>query len=186
MPEKPTGNNGWYTCPVTIMLSSKDEGSGVDYTMYKIDNGAWKRYVKPFIINNDGTHVIQYYSVDKVGNKEEIKERKIRMDMYGPEIIISKPLSYLYIFNKAIIPLPGDKPLIIGKITIEATIKDITLSGVESTKLYVDNNIKTSSGDEVAYTLNERLFGNHVIKIIAYDVAGNEEVKEIKMTIYNA
>jgi hypothetical protein len=39
--------------------------------------------------------------------------------------------------------------------------------------------------DRVEYTLDEMLIGDHTIKIVAYDKAGNETVKEIKAAIYN-
>ena len=185
IPEKPTGSNDWYKDPVIITLAATDEGSGIDYTMYRIDGGYWERYRKPFIIDKDGVHIIQYYSVDRVGNKEEIKEKQIKIDFYGPQIIIKEPLSYLYIFNKAIVPLPGGKPLVIGKITIKASIIDAVTSGVESAEIYIDGKIKSTFVDEIDYTLDEMLFGTHTIKIIACDRAGNKEVKEFKVAIYN-
>ncbi|MEA2054778.1 MAG: hypothetical protein U9O96_06725 [Candidatus Thermoplasmatota archaeon] len=107
------------------------------------------------------------------------------MNICGSEITVSKPMSYLFIFDRAIMPLPGDKPLIIGRATIIATFADVATSGVDSAELYIDDELKTSFVSGVEYTLNERLLGDHTIKIVAYDKAGNKAVKEIRATIYN-
>jgi len=184
-PERPTGNNEWYVSNVSITLTATDEASGVNYTMYKIDSGEWQKYTKPFVVDGDGIHHIQYYSVDNVGNIEDVKESQIKMDLYGPKISIYKPIKFLYIFDRAIVPLPNG-PFIIGKITIMSTIEDTSTSGVESAEIYLDKELKMRFVDEVEYTLDETIFGVHTLKIVAYDKAGNEAVEEIKITIYNA
>jgi hypothetical protein len=46
--------------------------SGVNYTQYAIDGGAWQRYTSSFTITTDGPHTIQYNSVDNAGNSETI------------------------------------------------------------------------------------------------------------------
>jgi len=182
-PEQPTGNNGWYVSDVTVTLTATE--SGVDYIMYRINNGEWQTYTEPFIVDSDGINTIQYRSVDNVGNVENAKEKQVKMDFYGPEISVYKPISFLYVFDRAIMPLPGDKPLIIGRITLMSTIEDTATSGVDSAKIYIDNNLRTTFVDGVEYTIDETMFGTHTIKIVAYDKAGNEAVKEIKAGIYN-
>jgi len=184
-PGEPTGENGWYIGPVTVTLTAYDEVSGVDYTMYRVDKGTWQIYTEPFVFDVDGVHSIRFYSVDKVGNIEDIGEEQISLDIYGPQITVSKPTSYLYIFDRAIMPLLGGKPVVFGRLTVEAVVEDIATSGVESTELYVDDILKGTFSENVEYTIDETLFGSHVIRIVAYDVAGNKTVKEIRATIYN-
>jgi len=184
-PGKPTGDNGWYISPVTVTLTSYDEVSGVDYTLYRVDKGAWQTYTAPFVFDTDGVHSIHFYSVDVVGNIEDIGEEQISLDIYGPQISVSKPTSYLYVFDRAIMPLPGNKPVIFGRLTVEAMVEDIATSGVDSAELYVDDILKGTFSDSIEYTIDETLFGDHVIKIVAYDIAGNEVVKEIRAVIYN-
>jgi len=184
-PQQPDGNNGWYVSNVTVVLVANDDGSGVDYTMYRIDNGSWERYKKPFVIDKDGIHIIEYYSVDKVGNMEEVKKYQIKMDFYGPEINIEKPSTFLYIFDRAIMPLPGEKSMIIGKITIMGIAEDSATSGIESMELYIDNQLKGVFNSNIEYTLDENMWGLHTIKIVVHDKAGNEAVKSIEAMIYN-
>ena len=63
------------TYPVTITLVADDDGgSGVNYTMYRIDGGPWMIYTgEPIIITEPGAHTIDFYSVDNAGNAETIR-----------------------------------------------------------------------------------------------------------------
>lgn len=63
-----------YRSNVTVSFTAEDEGSGVLYTKYKLDEGAYVTYTTPFVVTTDGTHSVSYYSVDKAGNKEEEKQ----------------------------------------------------------------------------------------------------------------
>ena len=182
-PSEPTGKNGWYICNVTVTLTATDEASGVDYTMYRIDGGEWRVYKNAFIVG-EGVHTIQYRSVDVAGNVENVKEKRVKIDLHGPEINIHKPVGFLYIFDREILPLPENKTVIIGKITIVASIQD-ALSGVDTAEIYIDDNLKATFDESIKYTLDETIFGIHTIKIIAYDKAGNEAIKQIEVKIYN-
>jgi hypothetical protein len=62
-----------YISDVTVTLNATDTESGVDHSMYKLDSAAWTRYAAPFIVSDNGTHTVQYYSVDKAGNTETTK-----------------------------------------------------------------------------------------------------------------
>jgi len=68
------GDNDWYTSNVVVTLTGEDDSSGVDYTMYKLeDDTEWQEYTGPILVTEDGEHTIMYYSVDKVGNEEDEK-----------------------------------------------------------------------------------------------------------------
>jgi len=82
-PPLPNGCNGWYTSPVTVTLVAKDNIE-VDATYYSIDGGSWFEYTAPFTINIDGHHVIDYYSVDTVGNVETTHTVSFKMDTTPP------------------------------------------------------------------------------------------------------
>lgn len=62
-----------YISDVTVTLNATDTGSGVDHTMYKLDSASWMRYSAPFIVVDNGSHTVLYYSVDKAGNTEVTK-----------------------------------------------------------------------------------------------------------------
>ena len=69
------------TCTITgiyeasVTFTATDDMSGVDYTKYKLDNGIWTEYVAPIVVSKIGNHTVYYYSVDKVGNIEEEKNK---------------------------------------------------------------------------------------------------------------
>jgi len=64
---------GVYVSDVTVTLTTTDDMSGVNYTMYKISDGAWQEYSSPFIVSGNGTYTIYFYSVDNAENVESEK-----------------------------------------------------------------------------------------------------------------
>ena len=46
--------------------------SGLDTVYYRINSGAWNIYSDIFNISTEGTNIVEYYSVDIAGNREEI------------------------------------------------------------------------------------------------------------------
>ncbi len=79
------GLNGWYLGPVTVTLTATDGGgTGVMYTEYRIDGGSWVNYTSDFIVNGDGIHRIEYYSVDFAGHSEAASETEVSIDTVIP------------------------------------------------------------------------------------------------------
>jgi len=83
-----------YVSPATeFTLSAVDDliepgdniGLGVDFTEYRIDDGAWVLYDEPFTISTEGLHSIRYRSVDLVGNVENVRELRVVVDGTPPE-----------------------------------------------------------------------------------------------------
>jgi hypothetical protein len=68
-----TQQGGVYITDVTATLTVTDDMSGVNYTMYKVDNGVWTVYTLPFVVMGNGLHTIHFYSVDNAGNVETEK-----------------------------------------------------------------------------------------------------------------
>jgi hypothetical protein len=75
------------TNPVTITLSATDEGSGVNFTKYKIDDGSYATYTAPVQVTEAGDHVVYFYSVDKAGNVETEKSQAFTVE--APPITIT-------------------------------------------------------------------------------------------------
>jgi hypothetical protein len=69
---KNVGSNT-FTVSVTVSLSAVDDLSGVQRSMYSINNGPWTVYSTPFAITKLGTYTISYYSIDNAGNQESTK-----------------------------------------------------------------------------------------------------------------
>ncbi|MDP3956954.1 MAG: hypothetical protein Q8Q10_00435 [bacterium] len=91
-PSGTMGTNAWYIGDVAVTLTAIDNegGSGVEKTEYSLDNGAtWGDYASPFSLDQEGTNIIQYFSTDKEGNKEEIKTATVKIDKTAPETKIT-------------------------------------------------------------------------------------------------
>jgi hypothetical protein len=68
-----TQEGGVYTSDVTVTLNAIDGQTGVNYTMYKLDSADWNIYTAPFVVTEDGSHTVLFYSVDNAGNQETEK-----------------------------------------------------------------------------------------------------------------
>ena len=64
-----------YVSDVSISFKAIDYLSGINRTMYKIDDNEWQTYVDPVIVAEDGDHILYYYSVDNAGNIESTKNQ---------------------------------------------------------------------------------------------------------------
>ena len=56
------------------------EGSGVVHTNYSIDGGEWQEYSDSFYIGTHGEHTFDYYSEDKMGNRESTESGEVHID----------------------------------------------------------------------------------------------------------
>jgi hypothetical protein len=71
---KPAFLNGrnYVSDSVAFQVEAKDDSSSVKQTWVVVD-GKEQPYIKPFYFLQEGPHTLAYYSVDNVGNKEELK-----------------------------------------------------------------------------------------------------------------
>jgi pimeloyl-ACP methyl ester carboxylesterase len=84
------GANNWYTSSVAVTLSATDTGSGIQSTQYSLNGGiTWNAYVTPLIVTNEGSTTLQYYSIDKAGNREATSALNIKIDKTAPKASIS-------------------------------------------------------------------------------------------------
>ncbi|DAC71889.1 MAG TPA: hypothetical protein DSN98_08085, partial [Thermoplasmata archaeon] len=65
---------GVYVSDVTVTLTATDDMSGVNYTKYRVDEGAWIIYSVPFVVSANGAHTVSFYSADLAGNIEDEKD----------------------------------------------------------------------------------------------------------------
>ncbi|MGE7120732.1 Ig-like domain-containing protein [Peribacillus sp. NPDC046944] len=61
-----------YIIALTVTYTATDDKSGVKETIYRINGGTWQVYTNPFDVYAEDTHTLEYYSIDKAGNKEKI------------------------------------------------------------------------------------------------------------------
>ena len=83
-PSGTQGENDWFTSSVTISLSATDDIYGVDYINQRVNGGSWTHYTSPFSITSEGTNTVDFYSVDKAGNTENIQSVNIKIDRNPP------------------------------------------------------------------------------------------------------
>lgn len=79
------GDNGWYRSFITITLVPLDLGSGVAGTFYRIDGGPENSGAQ-FVLNQEGEHTIEFYSVDEAGNVETPFPVTLKIDTQAPPI----------------------------------------------------------------------------------------------------
>jgi hypothetical protein len=67
------GCDGWYTSDVEVELSAFDATSDISATLWRKDGGAWQQLSGgSFIVSGEGSHTVEYYSVDRAGNSEGV------------------------------------------------------------------------------------------------------------------
>ncbi|MFG1643230.1 OmpL47-type beta-barrel domain-containing protein [Amycolatopsis sp. NPDC049252] len=57
-----------YVGQATVTLTAADAESGVDFTEYKVDSGAWTRYTAPVVVSALGAHAVRFRATDVAGN----------------------------------------------------------------------------------------------------------------------
>ena len=148
-----TYGDQWLTAPITINLTSTDEGSGVAGTYYQIGSG---QVINGNAINltEDGEHTISFWAEDQASNKEETQSLTVKMDQTPPVI------------QPTFTPAPNANGWNRGDVTVSFTAQD-NLSGVKT----------------VSEPVKVREEGIQEITAIAEDTAGNtaQEVVSVKI-----
>ena len=154
-----SGNEGWYISPIRVILNASD-WSGVDYTKYNVDGGAWKTYTGPFPFFTPGEHVIGYYSVDIWGNVEPAHYETVKIDTEKPELhvdISGEQINGWYVT---------------ATITCNASDK---ISGLKAIYYRLEEEKSTTDVEWNLYTEPITLTedGSYIFRAYAEDVAGN-------------
>ena len=76
---------GWANTGQTVTLAPNDGLSGVRETFYKLDGDSAKSG-KNVAIAGNGTHTLEYWSVDNAGNEETHKTVEVKIDGSSPTI----------------------------------------------------------------------------------------------------
>ncbi|WP_066307583.1 Ig-like domain repeat protein [Bacillus sp. FJAT-29814] len=158
-----TGTNDWYNSSVTVALTAADNDTGIEKTLYRINGGEWQPYAEPFSLSADGTTVVEYKSIDKAGNEEDVLARTIKIDTQKPETAIGDIPSY---------PVKVDVPL--------SFLAQDGTSGIARTEYRVNG------GNWVTYQAPTyvRTEGRNTVEYRSVDLAGNvEDVKRVEFVI---
>jgi hypothetical protein len=167
-----------------IYLSAEDSLSGVQNTFYKIDDGNYQIYRAnthiPVANLSDGQHTLTFYSVDKVGNKEEETVLSFYLDKTAP-IVAADILGDRYLLD--------DKIFFSGRSKMKLTAID-NKAGVEDI-YYSVNGEKFAKYEQPFYLPG--IPGIHVVRYFATDKMQNnsdagtskfEQYKHVVSRIY--
>ncbi|HEC82330.1 MAG TPA: hypothetical protein ENI53_00395, partial [Thermoplasmatales archaeon] len=194
----PTGNESLRN-GVLIQWNATDNSNTILITIkYSPNNGAtWHKIVEntendgEYMWNTSGledgkNYLIEISAMDTTGNIGKDYSNKFTVDNTKPTVEITKPvIGKLYMFDREILPVIGSKAVIIGKITIEVEANDAT-AGMEKVEFYIDGKYNAEdTSSPYKWVWDERSFGKHTIKVVAYDKAGNKINKEVEVFIVN-
>ena len=84
------GANGWFTSRIYFYAVISDELSGANRTYCRIDGGAWHLMDGSDMCSTDGTHTIEYYSIDAAGNVEAVRTAVFKIDGSAPTITLDR------------------------------------------------------------------------------------------------
>ena len=185
---------GWYNEGVSVILTASDDETGdtqagVDHIKYCIGTSCDPNTgttipgeAETILINTEGTNILRYYAVDKVGNEEETKETTIKIDTKNPKLVHASKT-----------PSPGSTITDITP-TISVILQDDTsltqddVSGLDSgsvvmkicspAQVCTTTATLTPDNGMVSYTFTSGLsYGDneveYTVKIEAQDIAGN-------------
>ena len=83
------GQNNWYTSPEVRVTLTATEPEVVRAVYYKVDGGDQQTYLGGHIvINGDGKHTLEFWSVDVVGNEETHGTQNVWIDATLPALTV--------------------------------------------------------------------------------------------------
>lgn len=146
----------WNNHSISITLSATDSTSGVSTTNYRLDGGGWTAYTAPIVVSSQGSHTLDYSSVDLAGNTETTNSVTFKIDTSLP--VVSSSLSGSL----------GTNGWYISAVSITLTSSD-SPSGIMGTKYRLDG------GTWQTYTVPFMISssGTHAVDYFSLDMAGN-------------
>jgi hypothetical protein len=170
-PASPNGANGWFTSSVSFTLSATDATSGVAARHYRLDGGATQTYSAAVPVAQ-GTHSVEYWSVDTAGNAGTHVTVQLRSDTTVPVTTLATT--------------PGSPDGTNGwfrqsSVTFTLSATDAT-SGVAARFYTVDGGAAQTYGGTVTVSGQ----GAHAVTYWSTDNAGNvESVKTAQIKLDN-
>ena len=154
-PEGDIGQYGWFISVVRVEVHSVDATSGLNQTYLSLDGANWTSLAGDIHLQEDGIHVLRYYSTDMAGNVESYAEATVKIDRSGPtsQIIINR--------TEAVYGWYGSE--------VRASIESgDAMSGLNQSYYRMDGgNWMLADG---SFVIGE---GKHLVEWYAIDLAGN-------------
>ena len=150
------GENGWYRSNVTVTLLGSDDSGSVNRTQFSYDDSIWATYESPIEITGEGTHTLEFYSVDDTGNCESHKTLVVAIDTIVPSVLIDSEDGTVFTADAINI----------------SWISSDTGSGVDHMEFSVDGGTYTPCEDSYV-ALTNMSDGEHSLEVRVHDEAGN-------------
>ncbi|MCC5945201.1 MAG: hypothetical protein JJT94_09710 [Bernardetiaceae bacterium] len=81
------GNTQYYGKDLRITVQTQDQMVGVEDLFVRLDTNPYASYSNTISVDSEGEHQLQYYAIDKVGNKEGEVSKSFIVDITAPESI---------------------------------------------------------------------------------------------------
>jgi uncharacterized repeat protein (TIGR01451 family) len=187
-PPLPTGDNGWYTSPVTVSVTATDgTGSGVVEVEISTDGSTWQPYVAPLQYTTDTvTTTLWARATDAISHTSAPVSTTFKIDMTPPssKIDIGGQIVGVWVAHVVTDTL-GNQHMVLGGVITDSLSgrcnMDLLIDGVEgtgATAIGTWHPFPSQPDIEVNwyYTATTELGrGNHIFQGRARDEAGNLE-----------
>ena len=169
-----------------VMLIAVDYpiSNNVYATFYLIGDGERQIYEEPFQLQ-EGTHTIEYWSVDIFANVEVHKTATFTFDITPPTVTITSPAEGIYLFEEKILAI--GETICIGKVPVEVDANDGEGVGVKNVFFMYDDDssFDDNSTDGWSDSYANMHFGNLTITVTAVDGKGlMSEPTEMTIRVY--
>src|SRR5438876_2864272 len=151
------GQPPWWRSNVTVTFNVTEIGDGVRNTSYRVDGGLYSIYTAPFTVAGDGSHLLEYFSTDVVGNVEPVQSATIQIDTLPPTVTRTTSCSQA-----------GEAGWCHGSVVV-------TLSGSDTTSGLAEIDVSLDHAQFARYSgpLSIAGDGAHTLVYLAIDNAGN-------------
>jgi len=169
--------NGWYLSAVQVALTASDNLSGVQTTYYKIDGGTTKTYTTPFSVSGNGSHTVNFWSVDKATNTETMGSLAVSIDPNTPNVTTNvSPSSAPKSSNPVIATVSGrvtDAISGVGSVTYSVVDEYGLTQPSGSVVIQANGNYSFTLSLPATRNANDSDGHKYTITVRGYDRAGN-------------
>ncbi len=78
------GTEAGFNGTVTVVLEAFDEQSGIGSIHYRTSEGSWNSYSGTFMIETEGSTLLEWYATDSAGNSGTVASRSVTIDSVDP------------------------------------------------------------------------------------------------------